>query len=312
MWTCRKCGETNAETFDLCWKCRNEREEGVPGESKMDNPSSDAPPPAARDEEEHQAAPATRLPRSRRSLLLAGLLVLTAGVGIGYLLPRILIVSTSSPVAEKPHFNGVRVEELKSEEEVLRLVHEGAIALKYTGGNVEFRIELEKGGQTQVLFKGPFSDSRPAANQSIEGCLVWVRDKADDANQEYWKMTATRQLVSASAESITARASLPVIEGEATLSKSQSQTEGGGIHQSCVVAWETRPPQEKPETAKGKKLRPMSGMRTSVSTTIPAPLPTDKEVCVISIKETRTIAEKPDETRVIRVMVKAVAENKAK
>ena len=310
MWTCGKCSERLDDQFDACWKCGNEREEGVPSASKMDNPSADAPPPVAEDEEEHQAAPAISPPRPRRSRLLAGFLALTAGVGIGYLLPRISINSASSPIAKKPQCKGIRVEELKSEEEVLRLVHEGAIALKYSGGDVEFRVEVEKGGQTQVVFHGPFSDSRPAADQSIKGCLVWVRDKTDDANQEHWKMTAARRLVSASEESITARASLPMIEGETRLSKGQSLTEGCTIHRSCIAAWETRPPQEKPETAKGDKLRLMPGMLTSVSTTIPIPLPTDKEVCLMSIKETRTIEEKPDETRVIRIMVKAVAEGK--
>lgn len=30
-WTCPECGETNAGTFDLCWKCQHDRGEGQHG-----------------------------------------------------------------------------------------------------------------------------------------------------------------------------------------------------------------------------------------------------------------------------------------
>ena len=258
MWTCPQCGDQIDDQFAVCRKCGEQPE--VVLAALVERPAdAHLTPPIREATGMAPAKPSGSFTRRGTWLLLLLFLPLAmfAGIGIGYVLPRISIVSTTSPVAEKSHPAGVQVEELKSVEKILQFLHHRAVVLKYTGGDVEFRAELEKGGQTEVLFCSPFGGMGARQNESIEGYFILVCDKSDDEkNREYWNMFASRDSETLSETSLKAHASQPLAESNVSASTRVGTYGGVSAKESRVVTWDIETTKHKPGTAKRLSQKP--------------------------------------------------------
>jgi hypothetical protein len=119
----------------------------------------------------------------RRWLLVCLVLVLASlagGICIGIVFPRVSPLGSGTPTLSA----GIRLEELKPAEELFALAGQEAVVVKYSGGDVEFWVEIESQGKKQKIgpvgaLAGLFDDKEkpPAPNQAVEGYLLWVRDE---------------------------------------------------------------------------------------------------------------------------------------
>lgn len=214
------------------------------------------------------------------SLLIPGLIVI--GIAIGMIFPRVSVVGTGSPPSHAPAAAGVRVEELTSAEEVFKLAGQEALVLKYSGGDMRFWIELQSDGKRQKLGhleggSGPFGSEpakTPGQNQIVEGYLIWVRGEPDDEGTERWAVALRRDLVAAESSAI--QVSSPL--AQASVSQSKENRESYSLRSLCSVrVWEGN----------------VGGRSSSYSKHIPNPLPTNREVCLMEIKERKRETDPP-------------------
>jgi hypothetical protein len=203
--------------------------------------------------------------RTRTWLLLCSVLVLAAGVigvGIGIVFPRVSL--TGTPVTPA----GVQVEELEPAEELFSLAGEKAQVFKYSGGDVEFWVELDAGGKKNRIGLGfPDSLEPPPPGQTVEGYFIWNRSEPDDAGRESWRVAHRRDLVTREASGV--QVSSPLHQ----FSYSKSQWSKGGFIASRgeqVRVWTVKKP---------------DGEGTSGSSLVRNPLPVDQEVCLKEIRE---------------------------
>jgi hypothetical protein len=224
----------------------------------------------------------------RKTWLLFLLLIplaMAIGIGTGIMFPSIFQFGSGSTTPSTGPRLGVHIEELKSGEELFELVGQKALAYKYSGGDVEFWIELDIDGKKQEVgldnvsqlaqLAGSGGFMAPAPNQVIEGYFVCVRSDADDSGKENWTVAFRRTFVSAESSGL------------------DDSAVGGG----SVQVWKRKKP---------------SGRTSKVTTSIPSPVPKDQEVCITTITESRgKKGEEGFEQHVIRVMCKVVS-NKEK
>ena len=178
---------------------------------------------------------------------------------------------------------------------------------KYTGADVDFWIELIADGQTKIsqhivvpTIPDELSEqfAAPDSNQVAEGYFVWVRGKADDSGKEDWRLGSLRSV--AAAESSSRDLSSSLAKGQVTESKQERQAITAFWGPTGLQVW------------KGKN---SSAWRIpKVRTTIPVPVPTDREVCLRTITEQNgSKGQEGFEEHVIRVMCKVVpVQEKAK
>lgn len=217
-------------------------------------------------------------PWSRTRWMLVGLvlvlLALAGGIGIGIVLPRVSIIGPGTPSdpGTTPSA-GIRLEEQKSAEELFDLAGQKALILKYSGGDVEFWVEIESQGKRHKI--GEFllwgDDKQPGPDQAVEGYLLWIRNEPDDAGREWWKVAHRRDLVTAQKSGV--QLSSPLAQASVTQSKEDRQSSSGSSSQTVQV-WTGKAP---------------NGAMTlsTASSSIPSPLPTDREVCLKEIREQR-------------------------
>ena len=118
-------------------------------------------------------------------------LAVILGIGIGIKFPNIFKFGQGSTKPSAERRPGVLVEKWGSGEMLLGMLGQNALVYKYTGGVVEFWLELDSGGETQ-----DFSDQMKGeswldadSNHPIEGYFIWVRGEADDSGHENWQVT---------------------------------------------------------------------------------------------------------------------------
>jgi hypothetical protein len=170
---------------------------------------------------------------------------------------------------------GIRLDEVKSAEELFALAGQEAVIVKYSGGDLQFWVEIESQGKKETL--GPVrtlsgllgdNDKPPAPNQTTEGYLLWVRGEADETGTEKWRLACRRDLVA------TERSGLQMTSPLVKANVSQSREDRQSIDTSSsgsVRVWH------------GKKPR---GARFSTKSLLPTALPTDREVCIKEIHVT--------------------------
>jgi hypothetical protein len=195
---------------------------------------------------------------------------------------------------------GVRIEQVESCQDLFKAVGQEALVFKYTGADVDFWIELVADGQTKIrqhivvpTIPDELSElfAAPDSNQVAEGYFVWVRGKADDSGKEDWRLGSLRSV--AAAESASRDLPSSLAQGQVSESKQQRQAITTFWGPTGLQVW------------KGKK---SSAWRIpKVRTTIPAPVPTDREVCLKTITEQNgSKGQEGFEEHVIRVMCKVV------
>jgi tRNA A-37 threonylcarbamoyl transferase component Bud32 len=198
------------------------------------------------------------------------LVALVVGVGIGTMFPRVSPVGpgTSTPPA------GIRLEELKLAEELFALAGQEAVVVKYSGGDVEFWVEIESQGKKQTM--GPVQalhemlgdkEKPPSPNPTVEGYLLWLRSDAEESGIETWRLACRRDLVAAERSGV--QASTPLTEVNTFQSREDRQS-GTVASSRSVRVWNGKKP-------------PSTGQATHSS--FPSPLPTDREVCLKKIRE---------------------------
>ncbi len=130
-------------------------------------------------------------------------LAVALGIGIGIIFPSIAQVGSGSttPSTVADPGAGVRIEELKFGEELFEIVGQKALVYEYSGGDVEFWIELDIDGKKQELYRGMIHQSAgpnkftpPAQNQVAEGYFVWLRGD-NHLGKENWQVAFRRDLV---------------------------------------------------------------------------------------------------------------------
>jgi hypothetical protein len=301
VWECKKCQERVEDTFDVCWTCGTSKE-GV--EDPSFRPEADAegaaeaiqplpawaPPPqtrAPRPVAGSSSASSTQ-PRSRGGWLLVCLLLvpmsLAVGIGIGIMLARSPQIGLGlPPAAPAPQAAtaappvGIRVEHVQAAEEVFAIAGQRAVVLKYTGGDVDFWVEIDAQGRTDKIAGWRFGSGdaglkQPGPDQTIEGYFVWVRGEDNDdrsPGNEKWTVAYRRGLVTTQAA---------VIEGanpavQVNFFQSLKESSGWSLAHGVQV-W------------RGK---PTGGYMTFTSDlgSIPSPLPVDQEVCVKGFRAER-------------------------
>jgi hypothetical protein len=209
--------------------------------------------------------------------LVLALVSFAGGIGVGIVFPR---VSPLGPGAPAPSA-GVRLEELKSAEELFALAGQEAVVVQYSGGDVELWVEIESQGKKEKV--GPVrappglpggNDEPPAPNQTVEGHLLWARGEADKAGRETWRLACRRDLVA------TERSGLRVSTPPAQADVSQARE---GRHSSSMTSsrsvrvWQGQKPRAVGSSTKGS---------------FPSPLPANRAVCV---KEIRVTGSRRDE-----------------
>jgi hypothetical protein len=120
----------------------------------------------------------------------------------------------------------VNVAELKSAEELFAVAGIKAVVLKYSGGDVDFWIEVEsQGKKTKEGAFGPknVEGAVPAGpNQTVEGYYLLVRIPGDVAGQETWRIAYERDLVVAQPSGV--QVSTPLIQTNAKESNKERQS----------------------------------------------------------------------------------------
>jgi hypothetical protein len=163
---------------------------------------------------------------------------------------------------------------MKSAQEMFALAGQRAVILKYSGGDVEFRVELEARGEKEThgqLLSRFGDDEQPKPGQTVEGYLLWVRSEADSAGFEQWKLANRRDLITTQTSGV--QLSTPLVQAKLSQSKEEGQTSSRRSSQPVQV-WS------------GKKH--VGNLTLSSGTSlITNPLPTDREVCVKEINEER-------------------------
>jgi hypothetical protein len=187
-----------------------------------------------------------------------------------------VIFRRGSPVIPTTSTNpaAIRLEELVSAEELFEMAGQKAVVIKYFGGEVEFWIEIESQGKKQrVVLPEKLADDnhRPAPNQSREGYFLWVRNQADDVATEIWKLACRRDFITT--DKFGVEVSSPV--GDVAGTRSRENRKSSTVFTSQPVqVW-------------GSASKREIAALTSTSTSIPTPLPADREVCIKEFREKR-------------------------
>jgi hypothetical protein len=185
---------------------------------------------------------------------------------------------------------GIRMEDLKADEELFGLAGMKAIAVKHSGGDVDFWLEFESRGRKTTEGKAGSkqagSGALPASNSGVEGYFLLVRIPDDSTGKESWRIANRRDVVASSGVSI------PV----AGVNASQSQDE-----RVSRVANFTSPIQFWDDPAGEKAESTVNSIRST--------LPPDLEVCLAVISGRQKKEGIFTEVFKARVMCKAVATN---
>jgi hypothetical protein len=233
------------------------------------------------------------LPMNRRLwwivLVVFALLAFGLGIVIAFQpFTRVGMSLRSSSPAARP---GIQIEELTSAEELLATAGIKAVVLKYSGGDVEFWIEIEsQGKKTKEGSFGPthVENVKPAGpNQIVEGYYLLLRTPDDVPGRETWRMAYQRDLVADQPSRV--QVSTPVIQMNASQAGRQSHKESSV---KALQLWEDA------NTERAE---------TTVNS-IRSPLPPGETVSVAEIKGKQKKGGQFTEVFKIRVMCKAVSE----
>jgi hypothetical protein len=203
--------------------------------------------------------------------LALALVSFAGGIGIGTVVPRVSPLGPGPPAPAA----GVRLEELKSAEELFALAGQEAVVLKYSGGDVELWVEIESQGKKERIgpvraLPGLFSDNDkpPAPKQAVEGHLLWARGEADEAGREAWRLACRRDLVAAERSGL--QVATPLAQANVSQAREDRQS---GVMSCCgsVRVWQGQKPRAVGSSTKGS---------------FPSPLPTNREVCIKEIRVT--------------------------
>lgn len=130
-------------------------------------------------------------------LFILGALIIAMGVRSAFR-PFSQVATALMPSTPAVPFT-VNIEKLKSAEELFAVAGWKAVVLKYSGGDVDFWIEIESQGKKTK--EGAFGlknveGAVPAGpNQTVEGYYLLVRTPSDAPGQETWRMVYERDLV---------------------------------------------------------------------------------------------------------------------
>jgi hypothetical protein len=188
----------------------------------------------------------------------------------------------------------IRIEQLKSAEELIALAGMKAVAVKYSGGDVEFWIEIETHGQkTKEGRFGPKQlpfDKPPGPSQTVAGYYLLVRIPEEQTGKETWRMAYQRDIVAA--QSSTVQLPMPAAQLNGSLARGEGQSNKVSSATKSFQLWENT----NGETAE-----------TSASS-VRSPLPPDQEVCLTEIKGKQKREGEFVEVFKIRVMGKALSD----
>jgi hypothetical protein len=196
------------------------------------------------------------------------------------MLPRVSPTNPSPTRSSTAPLAGTRLEELKSAEELFALAGQKAVVFKYSGGDVQFWVEIEFQGRKRKVELGPQlwgADKQPRPDQTLEGYFVWVRSEANDAGKEEWTIACRTDAITTQASGV--QLSTPVADIKTAQSEVQKQSVGSSARGLSVQVW-------KGQVEKGKNLG-VAMTSTLTMSSIPSPLPTDQEVCLQEIREER-------------------------
>jgi hypothetical protein len=277
--------------------------------------------------------------RSRRTRRLVMLVLLpvavAAGIAIGLLIPRGEPAPAGTATQAVPA--GIHIEELQSAEEMFALAGHKALVFKFTGGDVTFRVEIERGGKkwsSDLAFPpAPEPDKPPEPGQRVEGYFVWARGSANDAGMEPWRVALRRDLVTAQSSS----ANVPKAGVPATVTESHEKRQSSSTSlETMVQVWRARVPAVRlplhaavtvalPAPAGSaipvaqlvalKRFHELqardkgaigAGTSSSMIGSIPNPLPADEEVCLKEFREEVVGGDPDNDGHRIRVLCKVV------
>lgn len=214
--------------------------------------------------------------------LLGFILAVAIGIGIGVMLPR---VSKSVTPPQSQTAGGVRVEERKDEEDLFNLAGQKARVFKYSGGDVNFWIELDRDGKTERFDPGMkglrnlfLLDSKdpPGPEAQTEGYFVFCRQELGQSGDEFWVVAGNRGQVTATSSSL--KLSTPLVEGEVVSSRKDQQNHV--VSQSLNVSlWKEKQSDGTPISAGDAEFK------WHEDRSISNPLPKGRKVCIMTITE---------------------------
>jgi hypothetical protein len=172
------------------------------------------------------------------------------------------------PAAAAPA--GIHLERLKTAEELFTLAGQKAVALRYSGGDVDFWVEIEAPGPQEKIRANLLSRPRPGPGQTVAGYLLWVREETAERGVERWRVVQQREL-------------------------SAGQTTGGQVATPLGTARLAQTHEDRQSTSDAIStsipLWTHQGVCVEVShlalDSIPSPLPPDRAVCLVEVREER-------------------------
>jgi hypothetical protein len=225
-------------------------------------------------------------------LLILGSLMVVLGVR-NALQPFSQVATALRPSGTAAARVSVNVEELKSAEELFAVAGIKAVVLKYSGGDVDFWIELESRGKKTK--EGAFGlknleGAVPVGpNQTVEGYYLLVRTPSDVSGQETWRMAYERDLVAGQPSGV--QLSAPPIEINAKEATKDKQS-----HRVSSVK-----PFQLWENANTEKAE-------STVNAFQNPLPQGKATCVAEIKGSQKKDGQFAEAFKIRIMCQPISQ----
>ena len=245
----------------------------------------------------------------RRTCLVAVLvsIPIAAGIGISVVLGWLSGVSLGLRSSATSLSAGVHLEKLTEVEELFALAGHKAVVLKYSGGDVDFWVEIETQGKKQKVGQGLGSqcrEKRPGPNETIEGYLLLVCSEADDSGRETWCVASQRDVVTESSSG----AQVPIFLASANLSQSREnkQSVSASSRQLVQVGESTKPQRANPVAGRDDGVTTDSQVSTATFS-VPNPLPPGKDVCITEIRAKRKKGTEFVRVYTIKVMCKAAS-----
>jgi serine/threonine protein kinase len=261
---------------------------------------------------------------------------LILGMAIGIAVPRISSTGTPAP-AITPTPVQVTVEEWKEAEELLVTAGlQNPLVFKYRGGDVEFWIELERGGFTDryphnPMHLPPLPEGIVDSGGIIEGYFIFTRGSPNEEGREVWSVARRRARVAKQSSGTV----VSMLQTQAWESQSQEKSASGSfLFRSDYPVWGIRPFDVRVYLAVQEILwfsnqNPVNqmafppaygqiwsaanylcpGIEEMALGDISNPLPTDTPVRLKEIQRKRKQGKILLEQQVVRIMCKVVSEN---
>jgi hypothetical protein len=194
-------------------------------------------------------------------------------------------VEFGSSAATQP--GGIHLLELTAAQDLFALAGRKAVVLNYSGGDVDFWVEIESQGRKQKFGEGLGSlcrEKSPGPGQIIEGYFLLVCSEHDDLGMQTWSLACKRGVVAGGSSGVHISASLT------QPSFREAWKDGQFVStRSRLAVWVG---EKRPNRVRARDEAAATDYVWTEKSSVQSPLPMGREVC---IKEIRVRNKKKDQ-----------------